>query len=114
MVLTDEHGHEEEEEAEPQQRRILRPTSRRLPSDIPALVGLLHRAMPRELVDPGNGHAVDTTYLDTDVRIIRYTGPRYEGVRDIFVRVPISSDGVASKNAKEGEEKDSSPPTEPV
>jgi hypothetical protein len=57
----------------------------KIPSDIPALVGLLHRAMPKELFDPTD-HAIDTTYLDFDLRIVRYTGPRLEGVRDIFIR----------------------------
>eukprot|EP01083_Nonionella_stella_P247997 859147_1 len=34
-----------------------------IPSDIPKLVGLLHRNMPRELFDPKE-HIMDTTYLD--------------------------------------------------
>ena len=57
----------------------------RIPKDVPALVGLLHRSMPKELFDPSD-HAIDTTYLDVDLRIVRYTGPRLEGVRDIFIR----------------------------
>lgn len=57
----------------------------KIPSDVPALVGLLHRAMPKELFDPSE-HAVDTTYLDGDLRVVRFTGPRLEGVRDIFIR----------------------------
>lgn len=56
-----------------------------LPSDVPKLVGLLHRAMPKELFDASE-HAVDTTYLDGNLRIVRLTGPRLEGVRDIFIR----------------------------
>jgi hypothetical protein len=56
-----------------------------LPKDIENLVGLLSRAMPKELFDP-NDHSMDTTYLDGDLRITRMTGPRFEGVRDIFVR----------------------------
>jgi len=56
-----------------------------IPRDVPALVGLLHRAMPKELFDPSE-HAVDTTYLDDDLRIVRYTGPRLEGIRDIMIR----------------------------
>lgn len=65
---------------------VLRPqTGTPIPTDVPALVGLLHRAMPKELFDP-NEHSIDTTYLDGDLRIIRYTGPRFEGVRDILVR----------------------------
>jgi PAP_fibrillin len=65
---------------------ILRPaTGSPIPANVPALVGLLHRAIPKELFDPAD-HAVDTTYLDADLRIVRYTGPRLEGVRDIFIR----------------------------
>jgi hypothetical protein len=56
-----------------------------LPKDIENLVGLINRAMPKELFDP-NDHAMDTTYLDGDFRITRMTGTRFEGVRDIFVR----------------------------
>jgi hypothetical protein len=57
-----------------------------VPKDVQGLVGLIHRIMPTELFDP-NDHAVDTTYLDGDLRIVRMTGPSYEGVRDIFIRV---------------------------
>jgi len=56
-----------------------------LPNDFENLIGLLNRAMPKELFDPSD-HAVDTTYLDGDMRITRMTGPRFEGVRDIFIR----------------------------
>jgi len=56
-----------------------------IPGDVPALVGLLHRALPKELFDP-NGHAMDTTYLDADLRVVRLTGPNHEGVRNIFMR----------------------------
>lgn len=56
-----------------------------VPKDVQGLVGLLHRAIPKELFDP-NDHAMDTTYLDGDLRIVRLTGPRLEGVRDIFIR----------------------------
>jgi len=57
----------------------------KVPKDIESLVGLLHRAIPKEMFDP-NEHAMDTTYLDGDLRIVRMTGPRLEGVRDIFIR----------------------------
>lgn len=57
----------------------------RIPGDVPGLVGLLHRAIPKEMFDP-NGHAMDTTYLDADIRIVRLTGPSHEGVRNIFMR----------------------------
>ena len=56
-----------------------------IPKDVPNLVGTLHRVIPNELFDP-NGHAMDTTYIDTDIRIIRFTGPNHEGVRNIFMR----------------------------
>lgn len=56
-----------------------------LPDDIEKLVGLLNRAMPNELFDPSE-HAIDTTYLDGQLRITRMTGPRFEGVRDIYIR----------------------------
>jgi len=56
-----------------------------VPKDVEALVAQLHRAMPKELFDP-NDHAMDTTYLDTNLRITRMTGSRFEGVRSIFIR----------------------------
>lgn len=56
-----------------------------VPSDVPEVVGLLNRAIPKELFDPNN-HAMDTTYLDADLRIVRLTGPTHEGVRNIFMR----------------------------
>ncbi|KAL7450105.1 hypothetical protein ACHAWC_002085 [Mediolabrus comicus] len=56
-----------------------------VPSDVPAMVGLLNRAIPKEMFDPNN-HAMDTSYLDADLRIVRLTGPKFEGVRNIFFR----------------------------
>jgi hypothetical protein len=56
-----------------------------VPKDFQGLVGLLHRAIPKEMFDPTE-HGMDTTYLDGDLRIVRMTGPRLEGVRDIFIR----------------------------
>jgi hypothetical protein len=65
---------------------ILKPTTgSKIPKDVPELVGRLHKAMPKEMFDPQD-HAIDTTYLDADMRIVRMTGPRLEGVRDIFIR----------------------------
>ena len=65
---------------------VLRPARGSVvPRDVPGLVGLLHRAMPKEMFDPSD-HAVDTTYLDADFRIVRYTGPRLEGARSLFIR----------------------------
>mmetsp|Transcript_36584 Transcript_36584/g.62284 ORF Transcript_36584/g.62284 Transcript_36584/m.62284 type:complete len:277 (+) Transcript_36584:141-971(+) len=57
----------------------------KIPKDVPKLVGMLNRAIPKEIFDP-NGHALDTTYLDADLRIVRLTGPNHEGVRNIFMR----------------------------
>lgn len=56
-----------------------------VPKDVEGLVGLLHRSVPKEMFDPSD-HAMDTTYLDGDLRIVRMTGPRLESVRDIFIR----------------------------
>lgn len=56
-----------------------------VPSDVPAMVGLLNRAIPKEMFDP-NDHAMDTTYLDADLRIGRMSGSKFEGVRNIFFR----------------------------
>jgi len=65
---------------------ILKPSrGSKIPQDVQGLVGRLHNAMPKELFDPQD-HAMDTTYLDADFRIVRMTGPRLEGVRDIFIR----------------------------
>ena len=68
------------------QDHVLNPsTGSKIPKDVPSLVGMLHRNMPKEMFDPNN-HAMDTTYLDGDLRIVRMTGPKFEGVRNIFVR----------------------------
>jgi hypothetical protein len=56
-----------------------------VPQDVQSLMGFLHRAIPTELFDP-NQHAMDTTYLDGDLRIVRMTGPLFEGFRDVFIR----------------------------
>lgn len=65
---------------------VLKPSKgSKIPNDVQGLVGLLHRSMPKNLFDPSE-HAIDTTYMDTDIRIVRYTGPRFEGCRDIFIR----------------------------
>lgn len=64
----------------------VRPASgSKIPGDVPELVGLLRRAIPKEVFDP-NGHAMDMTYLDADLKIVRLTGPNHEGVRNIFMR----------------------------
>ncbi len=57
----------------------------KIPEDVPTLVGYLHRAIPREIFDP-DGHSMDTTYLDANLRIIRLTGSNHEGVRNVFMR----------------------------
>jgi len=56
-----------------------------VPEDFHALVELLQGNMPLELFDP-SGHAMDVTYIDSDFKIIRITGPAFEGIRNIFVR----------------------------
>jgi len=56
-----------------------------VPKDVERLVALLYSAIPTELFDP-NDHAMDTTYLDGDLRIVRMAGPKFEAVRDIFIR----------------------------
>jgi hypothetical protein len=56
-----------------------------VPKDVERLVALLYNAIPTELFDP-NDHAMDTTYLDGDLRIVRMAGPKFEAVRDIFIR----------------------------
>lgn len=61
-----------------------------IPDNVQELVTYLRRSMPREIFDPTD-HAMDITYMDADLRIVRYTGPNFEGVRNIFVRVPPSS-----------------------
>lgn len=60
-----------------------------IPDNIQELVAYLRQSMPREIFDPSD-HAMDITYMDADLRIVRYTGPNFEGVRNIFLRVPIS------------------------
>merc|ERR1712107_552404 len=56
-----------------------------VPKDAEGLVALLYKAIPTEMFDP-NDHAMDTTYLDGDLRIVRMTGPKFEATRDIFIR----------------------------
>lgn len=57
----------------------------KVPTDVEGLVGMLSGAMPSELFDP-NELAMDTTYLDEKIRIVRLTGSRLEGVRNVFMR----------------------------
>jgi len=56
-----------------------------VPTDTQDLIGLIHRAMPTEMFD-NSDLAMDTTFLDTDIKIVRFTGKRHEGVRNIFIR----------------------------
>jgi len=66
---------------------ILNPGGKTLPKDPSRLVGLLYNAIPTELFDP-NQLGMDTTFLDVDLRIMRFTGDsKFEGVRNIFVRL---------------------------
>ena len=57
----------------------------KVPTDVEGLVGMLSGAMPSELFDP-NELAMDTTYIDEKIRIVRLTGSRLEGVRNVFIR----------------------------
>ena len=57
----------------------------KVPADVEGLVGMLSGAMPSELFDP-NELAMDTTYIDEKIRIVRLTGSRLEGVRNVFIR----------------------------
>ena len=57
----------------------------KIPSDKKKMAALIQRAIPDEMFDSSN-LALDTTYVDTDLRIIRYTGERHEAVRNIFIR----------------------------
>lgn len=57
----------------------------KVPTDVERLVGMLSGAMPSELFDP-NELAMDTTYLDEKIRVVRLTGSRLEGVRNVFMR----------------------------
>ena len=63
--------------------------SKRVPteSEVNMLVGKLIEEMTIEVFDP-NGLSVDTTYVDEELRIIRYTSAsgKSEGVRNIFLR----------------------------
>ena len=55
------------------------------PKDFNNLVLLLQRAMPTEMFD-SRDLSLDTTYVDADIRISRFTGSKHEGVRNIFMR----------------------------
>ncbi len=57
----------------------------KVPRETESLVGLIYRPMPTEMFDASN-LAMDTTYVDTEIRIVRFTGSRHEGVRNIFMR----------------------------
>lgn len=73
--------------------RVLKVASRTLPEDVHGLVNKLQLSIAEEFFDPCH-LGVDTTFLDADMRIVRYTGSkRLEGVRNIFIR-SHSSPGV--------------------
>lgn len=63
--------------------------SKRVPtgSEINGLIPRFIDGMTFELFDP-NGLSMDTTYIDADMRIVRYTaeGRNSEGVRNVFLR----------------------------
>jgi PAP_fibrillin len=88
---------------------VLKPAfGSKIPTDVPALVGRLHRAMPKEMFDP-NEHSMDTTYLDVNLRIVRMTGPRLEGVRGIFIRRgTLQIDPTNNNNSNSNQQRDDS------
>jgi hypothetical protein len=56
------------------------------PKDPQTLVAWIRKVMPTELFDPST-LAMDTTFVDPDIRIVRWTGsPLYEGIRHVYVR----------------------------
>lgn len=66
--------------------RVLKVIGQTMPDDIEGLMQKLHPSIPEELFYPDR-LSIDTTYLDADLRIVRYTGSkRWEGVRNIFLR----------------------------
>ena len=81
------------------QEHVLQPKGR-IPDNVPGLVTLLRRAMPAELFDASQ-HFCDTTYLDHDLKLVRYTGPQYEGQRNVWIRRgALSIDPTASSSTK--------------
>jgi len=56
-----------------------------LPKDAQGLVALIRTAMPAEMFD-ASGSVMDTTYLDADIRIVRFDGSGHQGVRNIFMK----------------------------
>jgi len=60
-------------------------TGSQLPKDTQLLVALIRKCMPTEMFHPSD-LVMDTTYLDIDIRIVRFSGSGHEGVRHIFMR----------------------------
>jgi len=56
------------------------------PKDPQMLVAWIRKVLPTEMFDPSN-LALDTTFLDPDLRIIRFAGStQYEGLRHVYIR----------------------------
>jgi len=63
----------------------IRPIGKKLPNNFQRLVALLQRSIPPEIFDP-NETEMDTTYLDSDLRICNSFGERFNNVRNIFIK----------------------------
>jgi len=72
--------------AERQVEDYLLEPDQKMPNDPSELVAQLQRALPREFFDP-DGSLLDITYVDPEMRISRFMGRRYAGVRNILMRV---------------------------
>ena len=56
------------------------------PNDPQTLIAWIRKFMPSEMFDPTH-LALDTTFVDPDLRIVRFTGSKlYEGVRHVYIR----------------------------
>eukprot|EP00871_Galdieria_phlegrea_P002692 jgi/Galph1/3423/GphlegSOOS_G2076.1 len=55
-----------------------------------ALVRQLQRSLPREFFDPRDA-LVETTYVDEDMKIVKWMGKKFAGVRNIFYSLELSN-----------------------
>ncbi|CBJ31791.1 conserved unknown protein [Ectocarpus siliculosus] len=69
-----------------------------MPRDPQELVRVLRRAMPYELFDPDD-HAMETTFLDDTLRIVKHRGPKFEGLVNIFARRATAKDSTTDAEA---------------
>ncbi|CAM9751964.1 unnamed protein product [Ectocarpus fasciculatus] len=70
----------------------------KMPRDPQGLIQVLRRAMPYELFDP-DGHALETTFLDDTLRIVKLRGPKFEGLINIFARRATAKDSATDAEA---------------